>query len=129
MEESANVCALQLQHMHAHVHLLGMLLDGEMRICAHSCAKTEKLNQEVRFSNCNSLCFALACAFIFSLPPKGLSTNICHQHFIGCMWHYDHCRPACEERCEASICTHSQNTECLEGCFPTCPEGTLYRSG
>ena len=50
-------------------------------------------------------------------------------NFIGCMWHYDHCRPACEERCEASICTHSQNTECMEGCFPTCPEGTLYRSG
>lgn len=44
----------------------------------------------------------------------------------GCMWHYDHCRPACEERCEGSICVHSQNTECLEGCFPTCPEGTLY---
>jgi len=50
-------------------------------------------------------------------------------NFIGCMWHYDHCRPACEERCEASVCVHSQNTECMEGCFPTCPEGTLYRLG
>ena len=54
---------------------------------------------------------------------------VVNMNLIGCMWHYDHCRPACEERCEASICVHSQNTECMEGCFPTCPEGTLYRLG
>ena len=76
MEESANACALQSQHMHVHVHLLGMLLDGEMRICVHSCAKTEKLNQEVRFSNLYPLYFARLLHVLFSaaslVPGSGL---------------------------------------------------------
>ena len=42
------------------------------------------------------------------------------------MWHYDHCRPACEERCEVTVCLPSEANQCLEGCFPTCPDGMLY---
>ena len=71
MAESANVYALQLQHMLVHVHLPVMLFDGEMKICAHSCAKIEKLNQEVRFSNFIPLYFAFACAFYFFAATVG----------------------------------------------------------
>ena len=48
----------------------------------------------------------------------------------GCMWHYHHDHPSCDERCE-TVCLGTtvgsqSNKVFIEGCFPTCPEGKLY---
>uniref|UniRef100_H2YMM4 von Willebrand factor n=1 Tax=Ciona savignyi TaxID=51511 RepID=H2YMM4_CIOSA len=93
-------------------------------------------------ADCECFCvavaaYARACAEA-GRPIKWRSPNVCplmceayNTDSHDCTWHYSECQTACPVTCQHRYLSNavdqcSLSIACVEGCFPRCPEGTLY---
>nr|XP_026689876.1 mucin-2-like [Ciona intestinalis] len=93
-------------------------------------------------ADCECFCvavaaYARACAEA-GRPIRWRTPNVCplmceayNTDNHDCTWHYSECQTACPITCQhrylsTAIDQCSLSMACVEGCFPHCPEGTLY---